>query len=726
MRFPYVRQTDSKHCGVACLTAICKYYGLSYSAQFISSLCKISAEGISLLGLADTAKKLGFETLSVSIGVEKLELCTLPVILHWNQNHYVVLYKIDRKRKRYYIADPAKGKISFDQNTFMNLWKGDKEKGIALLLEPDENFGKLKEPRDSKTSSGHIILHYLQKYKSSLVQLSLGLVLGIAFQAVLPFLTQNIVDIGINRKQINVIWLILCGELIIIVGKTASDFIRRWLLLHITMRVNITLVSDFFAKLLNLPMAFFDAKTIGDLSQRVGDHTRIQSFLTGQLINAVFLVLTLIVFSIILFIYSKLIFLVFISGSIVYALWLASFLKKRKILDYKLFEAEAINQSKTFQLLNAIEEIKLQNCKNRRRWDWEDNQAELFLINQQALKLQQAQEAGAIFINEIKNILVTILSATSVIDGNLTLGEMMAIQYIIGQLSSPVEQLMGIVYSYQDMRISLDRINEVHNHPPEEQDQGHQACFLHKKKDISLQNLKFKYDPYSPKQTIDDVTITIPEGKVTAIVGASGSGKTTLIKLIMGYYQDFTGEISIGGDSIRNYDLDWWREQCGVVLQEGYIFSESIGRNIAIGDDDIDWQRLVEASKIANIDSYIQTLPRKYDTIIGNEGAGLSQGQKQRILIARAIYKNPSYIFLDEATNSLDATNERTIVENLAKYYIGKTVVIVAHRLSTVRNADMIIVLDNGKIAETGNHSDLIERKGLYFQLVKNQLELGV
>ena len=608
----------------------------------------------------------------------------------------------------------------------MNLWKGDKEKGIALLLEPDENFGKLKEPRDSKTSSGHIILHYLQKYKSSLVQLSLGLVLGIAFQAVLPFLTQNIVDIGINRKQINVIWLILCGELIIIVGKTASDFIRRWLLLHITMRVNITLVSDFFAKLLNLPMAFFDAKTIGDLSQRVGDHTRIQSFLTGQLINAVFLVLTLIVFSIILFIYSKLIFLVFISGSIVYALWLASFLKKRKILDYKLFEAEAINQSKTFQLLNAIEEIKLQNCKNRRRWDWEDNQAELFLINQQALKLQQAQEAGAIFINEIKNILVTILSATSVIDGNLTLGEMMAIQYIIGQLSSPVEQLMGIVYSYQDMRISLDRINEVHNHPPEEQDQGHQACFLHKKKDISLQNLKFKYDPYSPKQTIDDVTITIPEGKVTAIVGASGSGKTTLIKLIMGYYQDFTGEISIGGDSIRNYDLDWWREQCGVVLQEGYIFSESIGRNIAIGDDDIDLQRLVEASKIANIDSYIQTLPRKYDTIIGNEGAGLSQGQKQRILIARAIYKNPSYIFLDEATNSLDATNERTIVENLAQYYIGKTVVIVAHRLSTVRNADMIIVLDNGKIAETGNHSDLIERKGLYFQLVKNQLELGV
>ena len=540
----------------------------------------------------------------------------------------------------------------------------------------------------------------------------------------MPFLTQAIVDIGIKYDDIGFIWLVLLGELMIVTGRTATDFIRRWLLLHISIRINISLVSDFFIKLLKLPMSFFDTKLMGDLLQRIGDHSRVQNFLTGQVLNVVFTFLSFIVFGVVLLIYNKTIFCVFVAGSIIYGLWISSFLQSRKVLDYEIFEQQAINQNKTYQFITSMQEIKLQDCEQRRRWEWEDVQADLFNVQMKSLKLQQTQEAGSIFINEVKNILITVFAATALINGQITLGAMLAIQYIVGQLNSPVEQFMSFIYSLQDVKISLERINEIHEGKNEECKEN-QAKSFNAEKSIRIDDIDFKYDPHALKKTLEGVSFDIPEGKETAIVGASGSGKTTLIKLILGYYRVMAGSISIAGRNINEYNLKWLRRHCGVVMQDGVIFSESIARNIAVDDGEIDVERLEQAAKIANIHDYVMGLPLKYNTIIGRDGVGLSQGQKQRILIARAVYKNPDFIFLDEATNSLDAKNERAIVENLDEFYKGRTVVVVAHRLSTVKNADQIIVIDKGKVVEVGNHVSLIEKRGAYYNLVKNQLELG-
>ena len=566
--------------------------------------------------------------------------------------------------------------------------------------------------------------NYISKYKNYFVQIILGLLLGCLLQLIMPFLTQAIVDIGIKHNDIGFVWLVLLGELMIVIGMTATDFIRRWLLLHISMRINISLVSDFFIKLLKLPMSFFDTKLMGDLMQRIGDHARVQNFLTGQVLNVIFTFLSFLTFGIVLFIYDKIIFCVFVAGSIIYALWISSFLRRRKVLDYELFEQQAINQNKTYQFITSMQEIKLQDCEQRRRWEWEDTQADLFKVQMKSLKLQQTQEAGSIFINEVKNILITVFAATAVINGQITLGTMLAIQYIVGQLNSPVEQFMSFIYSLQDVKISLERINEIHEGKNEESKEN-QAKTFDAKKSINIENIDFKYDPHALKKILEGISFDIPEGKVTAIVGASGSGKTTLIKLLLGYYRVMSGSISIAGRNINEYNLKWWRRHCGVVMQDGVIFSESIARNIAVDDGEIDVKRLEQAAKIANIHDYVMGLPLKYNTIIGRDGVGLSQGQKQRILIARAVYKNPDFIFLDEATNALDAKNERTIVENLDDFYKGRTVVVVAHRLSTVKNADQIIVIDKGKVVEVGNHEALTAKRGAYYNLVKNQLELG-
>ena len=491
------------------------------------------------------------------------------------------------------------------------------------------------------------------------------------------------------------------------------------------MRINISLVSDFFIKLLKLPMSFFDTKLMGDLMQRMSDHNRVEKFLTTQMLNVTFSLLSFIVFGCVLLGYNTFIFLIFLIGSILYGIWIAIFLKRRKLLDYELFEKQAMNNNKTYQFITSMQEIKLQNCEQRRRWEWEDVQADLFQVNMKSLKLQQTQEAGSIFINEVKNIIITVLAATAVIHGQMTLGMMLAVQYIIGQLNAPVEQLMNFLYSLQDVKISLEHINEIHEMENEENNKDALSAFHDRDKSLSFKNADFKYDPHNPNKTLDGISITIPEGKVTAIVGTSGSGKTTMIKLLLGYYPLLAGEITIGSTDLQKYNLKWWRKHCGVVMQDGVIFSESIARNIAVDDGEIDKECLLQAARIACIDSYIQTLPLKYNTLIGQDGIGLSQGQKQRILIARAVYKNPDYIFLDEATNALDANNERAIVENLMEFYKGKTVVIVAHRLSTVKNADQLIVIERGKIIETGTHTALIDRQGAYYHLVKNQLELG-
>lgn len=729
-RFKCLKQHDSMECGVACLAMICQYYGQIYSLKSLSKYCHASNDGISLLGIREAAQKLGLEVVCGKINLYDIKKHMLPCIVHWNQNHFVVLYKISKGK--YYIADPGKGNISYKEAEFIEHWSsscnhnnGDRlVSGIAMFFMPTDDFFNHKEIGNEESHSFKLLLNYVVQYKKYLFHVLCGLLVGCILQLILPFLTEAIVDFGIKYKNIKLIWLILLGELLIVIGKTSTDFIRRWLLLHISMRVNITLVSDFFIKLLKLPMYFFDTKLMGDLLQRIGDHSRVQNFLTGQVLNIIFTILSFIIFGIVLFIYEPYIFCVFVIGSGCYGLWIASFLKRRKVIDYELFEQQAKNQTKTFQFLTSMQEIKLQDCERRRRWEWEDTQANLFCVQMKALKLQQTQEAGSIFINEVKNIIITVLAATAVINGQMTLGAMLAVQYIIGQLNAPVEQLMSFIYSLQDVKISLERINEIHEGKNEETTDI-QVKNFDNTKSIKLNNVVFKYDPHAFQNTLTDISFHIPYGKVTAIVGASGSGKTTLIKLMLGYYKVISGSIIIAGRNINDYNLKWWRRHCGVVMQDGVIFSESIARNIAVDDGEIDEECLERSARIANIHDYIMGLPLKWDTIIGQDGIGLSQGQKQRILIARAVYKNPDFIFLDEATNALDAKNERAIVENLDVFFKGRTVVVVAHRLSTVKNADQIIVLEEGKISEIGNHASLIERKGSYYNLVRNQLELG-
>lgn len=716
-------------CGVACLAMICRYYGSKQTIDSLEKICQPSREGVSLLAISEAAESLGLENMSVKMTLERLAEAPMPCILHWSQNHFVVLYKVSHRGKVFHVADPGKGLRKFAIDDMRKYWvsvrSGNEEKGVATFFEPTNDFHRLSgEEIADYGNSWKFFMTYLNKYRKYFVQIFAGLLLGCILQLILPFLTQAIVDIGIRHADVRFIWLVLLGELMIVFGRTATDFVRRWLLLHISMRVNISLVSDFFIKLLKLPMSFFDTKLMGDLLQRIGDHSRVQSFLTGQVLGIFFTFLSFIIFGVVLAIYNILIFAVFIAGSVLYALWIMRFLHSRKLLDYDMFERQAKNQNKTYQFITAMQEIKLQDCERRRRWEWEDTQADLFEVQMKSLKLKQTQEAGSIFINEVKNIVITVLAANAVINGDMTLGAMLAVQYIIGQLNSPVEQFMSFIYSLQDVKISLERINEIHEGKNEESDDN-QLTQFGSDKSITIRNVDFKYDPHSVRDTLKDVSFDIPSGKVTAIVGASGSGKTTLIKLMLGYYPVAAGSICIGDNNINKYNLKWWRRHCGVVMQDGVIFSESIARNIAVSDGDIDVKRLEQAARIACIHDFVMSLALKYDTVIGNDGIGLSQGQKQRILIARAVYRNPDYIFLDEATNALDAENERVIVGNLGEFYNGRTVIIVAHRLSTVKNADSIVVVDGGKIVETGNHASLIERKGVYYNLVRNQLELG-
>ena len=700
MSFYFYRQHDAMQCGIACMAMVCKYYGRKCSFETLSNTCTITNEGVSMQALKQLAEALGFDVLCGKASLYQIKDINYPCLLHWNQNHFVVLYKV--KKNGFYIADPAKGHVKYDLEVFKKHWvstqSDGEEKGIVMFLEPTPAFyEKQMEEQPTEERSFRFLFGYIKQYRKYFGQIVLGLLVGSLLQLILPFLTQSIVDVGIKNQNIGFIWLILLGQLMLTVSRTAIDFIRRWLLLHISLRINISLVSDFFIKLLKLPMSFFDTKLMGDLMQRMGDHSRVNTFLTQQTLSIVFSLFTFVVFSIVLLSYNWLVFAIFMLGSLLYGGWLALFLRRRKVLD----------------------------CEQRRRWEWEDVQADLFRIQMKSLKLQQTQEAGSIFINELKNIVITVVAATAVIHGQLTLGMMLAVQYIIGQLNSPVEQLMSFFYSVQDVKISLERINEIHHVDDENGKQGLVTTVKEENQCIELENINFKYDPHALKTIIDDVSLTIPKGKVTAIVGASGSGKTTLIKLMLGYYPVLGGQITIGGTDVNTLNKKWWRRQCGVVMQDGVIFSESIARNIAVDDGEIDKERLLKSAEIACIHDYVMGLPLKYNTKIGRDGVGLSQGQKQRILIARAVYKNPDYIFLDEATNSLDANNERMIVEHLDEFYKGKTVVIVAHRLSTVKNADQIVVLDKGKVVEIGNHEALTAKRGAYYNLVKNQLELG-
>lgn len=735
--FTLVRQRDAKDCGPSCLAMIVKHYGGSFNINSIRTDCALNREGVSLLGISKAAEELGFKSVGGRLSFSSLASeALLPCIVHWSQNHFVVVYKVKNQKKgdcTIYVADPGKGLVYYTKEEFCEHWVSTKtngeEKGIVLLLEPTNQFYTQNDTETVLTQSRMAFLwSYLKKYKRFFTQLILGLLLGSLLQLIFPFLTQAVVDTGIGGKDIGFVWLVLMAEMMLLFSRTAIEFIRSKILLHISTRINISLISDFFIKLMKLPMNFFDTKQMGDLLQRIEDHRRVEQFLTSSSLSLLFSFFTFLVFGVVLVFYNLGVFAVFLFGTLLYAGWIVLFLEKRRLLDYKFFEQAGRNRNVTYQLIDGMQEIKLQGCEQRKRWEWEDVQADLFKVNLQALNLQQVQQAGSITINEVKNILITVLAATSVIQGNMTLGMMLAVQYIIGQLNSPVEQLIHFVYSWQDVSISLDRMNEIHTETNEENAERTRSSYTEESTDghsLAIKDLSFKYNIYSSKNILSDINLLIPNGKVTAIVGASGSGKTTLIKLLLGFYEPLSGSIQIGSANLSECNLGWWRSQCGAVMQEGYLFSDTIAKNIAISDDDPNIERIRHAARVANIADYVEALPLAYNTMIGQDGQGISQGQRQRILIARVIYKNPMFVFLDEATNALDANNEQAITDNLLDFYKGKTVIVVAHRLSTVRNADQIVVLNEGKIVELGTHEELIGKRGNYYGLIKNQLELG-
>ena len=731
--FPFTHQHDAMDCGPACLHMIAKHYGKTCNLQDLRQECFLSHDGVSLLGISKAAEKIGFHTIGVKISLEQLaKEVPLPCIVHWKQEHFVVVYDIklkSKKQKSYVkVADPAHGLITFTAEEFCNNWlstkKDGEEEGIALLLEPTPAFYEQEDEKSNKTKFSYIF-KYLKPYKKYIVQLFLGLLLGSLLQLIFPFLTQSIVDYGISNQNLSFVTLILVAQLILFTSQAVVEFIRSWILLHITARINISMISDFLLKLMKLPIRFFDTKMIGDILQRIRDNSRIQNFLTSSTLNTLFSFVNLIIFSIVLGIYSLKILGIFLLASVLYILWIVIFLKKRKELDYKRFAQASAEQSNLYQLITGMQEIKLNNCEKQKRWEWENIQVKLFNVSVKGLALSQYQQAGAFFIDQTKNIIISFFAAQAVITGNMTLGMMMAVQYIIGQLNAPISQLIGFVQSAQDAKISLERLGEIHNKEDEENPNESKITLLPQNRSFSIQNLAFQYDGPHSETVLDNINLEIPNGKITAIVGMSGSGKTTLVKLLLGFYPPVKGEIKIGEYNLQNINTHVWREHCGAVMQDGYIFSDTIARNIAVGEEHVDISRLLHAAKVANIQDMVEALPLGFNTKIGQEGQGISQGQRQRILIARSVYKNPDYIFFDEATNALDANNEKVIMENLHKFFEGKTVVVVAHRLSTVKNADNIVVLDKGKIVEQGTHEELTKLRGEYYNLVKNQLELG-
>lgn len=739
--FPHYIQLDAMDCGPTCLRMIAKHYGKSYSLQTLREKSFITREGVSMLGISDAAENIGFHTNGVKITFDQLvNDVTLPSILHWNQNHFVVCYSI-KKRKNFFnkktetaeykiaIADPGGVKFTLDRESFEKCWisskESNKETGAALLLVPTPDFYQVNDEEAKGTKEISYFWGYLRPYKNQLLQLIIGMLIGSLLSMIFPFLTQAVVDQGIGNNNMSFITLVLVAQFILFGTQMAVSFIQNWITLHMNTRISIALISDFLSKLMKLPLRFFDSKNVGDIMQRIGDHGRVQNFMTGTTLTTVFSFFNFFVFAIILAYYNVTILGVFFLGNVLYVIWVLAFMRYRRKLDNARFTQSSANQSSLIQMVTGMQEIKLNNCEKQQRWRWERIQVKLFKISIKGTALGQYQQMGSVFFSQTTTLLISFLSARAVIEGEITLGMMMSISYIIGQLSGPIGQVINFSQSLQDAKISLERLNEINNKEDEEQTIGEKINIIPRNKTLSLKNVYFNYDGADRNYVLEDLSIVIPENKTTAIVGSSGSGKTTIIKLLLGFYLPLKGRVEVDNTNINDINPHLWRQKSGAVMQDGFIFSDTIANNIAVGEESIDKERLLHAVEVANIRKFIESLPLKYNSKIGADGNGVSQGQKQRLLIARAVYKNPEFIFFDEATNALDANNERKIMDSLYEFYKGKTAVVVAHRLSTVQNADNIIVLEKGKIIEQGTHIELTANKGAYYTLVKNQLELG-
>ncbi|MBS1775016.1 MAG: peptidase domain-containing ABC transporter [Bacteroidetes bacterium] len=741
LKFPHYTQLDAMDCGPTCVRMIAKHYGKALSIGELRSKSFITRGGVSMLGISEAAAAFGLRTLPVKIPFDKLkDEAPLPCIVHWNQNHFVVVYKI--RKGKVYIADPDAGLFVLKRKDFEESWLSAKNEtngenkgqgqpmGVVLLIEPTAAFYEIEKGGDTinkKKIGLTYLFSYLNSYRKLVFQLCLSLLLGSLIQLLFPFLTQSVVDVGINTHNLNFIYLVLIGQLMLTFSRASVEFIRGWILIHLSARINISIISDFLIKLMQLPMSFFDQKMTGDILRRIDDHSRIERFLSSSSLNILFSFFNLIVFSSVLIFYSLPIFFVMMTGSMFYVAYTLLFMKKRAELDYKKFNRMSQNQNTLIQIVQGMQEIKLNNCEHEKRWWWERVQAKLFQITVSTIRLQQWQEAGSLLINETKNVIITIMAAKAVLNGDMSLGMMLSVQYIIGQTSSPINQFVSFIREYQDAKLSLERIGEIHSMEEEDGAIKNKSWPFIKngKTGINVTKLSFQYEGPNSAKVLDNVELFIPKGKVTAVVGASGSGKTTLMKLLLKFYQPVNGEINVDGVGLSTIHSSVWRNKCGAVIQDGFIFADTIMSNVTMGDDSPDLEKLSEALRVANIIEFVQSLPLGLNTKIGGAGTGISEGQKQRILIARAVYKNPEYLFFDEATSSLDANNEKMIMQNLEGFYKGRTVLVIAHRLSTVRNADQIVVLSNGKISEYGTHEELTEKRGVYYELVKNQLELG-
>jgi ATP-binding cassette subfamily B protein len=728
--FPSILQADAMDCGPTCLRIISKYYGKIFSLATLRQRSYTTREGSSLSQLGAAAESIGFRSLGAKISFKQLqESAPLPAIIHWNQNHYIVVYKI--KNNKVYVSDPAMGLVHYDSKEFIEHWisagaDSKSKEGIVLLIEPTPEFYLQESEKKTEKKGLRFLIPHLYPHKKILIQIFIGLLTGSILSLIFPFLTQSVVDIGIRNRDIHFVYLILFAQISIFFGRSSIELIRGWLLMHMSSRINISLVSDFFAKLMRLPISYFDSKMNGDILQRIGDHKRIEHLLTGSSLSVLFSLINLVLFGAILLFYDLSIFMVFVAGSACYIAWVGFFLKRRAVLDHHQFELQAKNQEKILELINGMQEIKLHNAERQKRWGWEYLQARLFKSGLKILTLNQTQSFGANVINEVKNILISFLTASLVIKENsgFTLGMMMSVSYIIGQLNGPIAELVSFMHGLQDARLSLERLEEIHGREDEEPADSTKIDDLPDVADLRLEKISFQYAGPESNWVIRNLNLDIPANKITAIVGGSGSGKTTLMKLLLKFYAPTRGDIYLNTYNLNNVSQNAWRERCGAVMQEGFIFSDTIANNIAVGVEKIDQERMIEAVEIANIKEFVENLPLAYNTRIGANGIGVSGGQKQRILIARAVYKNPQFLCFDEATSALDSKNERIIMENFDRWFKGKTVIIIAHRLSTVRNADQIVVLDQGRIIEKGKHEELLELKGSYYNLVKNQLEL--